>query len=54
MSYLVLFCSCVFFSPFSMRLSRLGKRELISVRFARLFNMRLLGLFPLSGKDCSL
>ena len=61
MSYLVLFCSCVFvvvfFSPFSIAIPRLGKRELILVLFVRLFDLCLFGvvgfLFLLvSGKGC--
>ena len=53
-SYLVLFCSCVFQS-----LPRLGKRELILLLFVRLFDLRLFGfvcfLFLLvSGMGCSL
>ena len=61
MSYLVLFCSCVFSVFLALRLPRLGKRELILVLFVRLFDLRLFGfvcfLFLLgSGKgyvfDC--
>ena len=49
----------VFFSPFSMRLPRSGKRELILVLFVRLFGLclfRFVGfLFLLgSGKGCDL
>ena len=49
----------VFFSPFSIALPHLGKRELILVLFVRLFDLCLFGfvgfLFLLgSGKDCGL
>ena len=49
----------VFFSPFTLRLPRFGKRELISVLFVRLFGLclfRFVGfLFLLgSGKGCGL
>ena len=59
MSYLVLFCSCVFSILLALRLPRLGKRELILVLFVRLFDLRLFGfvcfLFLLvSGKGCGL
>ena len=47
MSYLVSFCSCVFFSVLlALRLPRLGKRELILVLFERLLD---LGLFSFVG-----
>ena len=42
MSYLVIFCSCVFQS-FSIAINSLGKRELILVLFIRLFDLRLFG-----------
>ena len=50
---------CFFFSPFSIALPRLRKRELILVHFVRLFDLRLFGfvcfLFLLvSGKGCGL
>ena len=56
MSYLVLFCSCVFQSFLALLLPRLGNRELI-VLFVRLFDLRLFGFvcFPfllVSGKGC--
>ena len=57
LSYIVLFCSCVF-SPFSIAITSLREeRELILVLFVRLFDLRLFGfvcfLFLLvSGKDC--
>ena len=59
MSYLVLFCSCVFQSFLALRLSRLGKKELMFVSFVRLFDLCLFGfvdiLFLLvSGKICGL
>ena len=59
MSYLVSFCSCVFSVLLALRLTRLGKRELILVLFVRLFNLCLFGfvgfLFLLvSGKGCGL
>ena len=69
MSYLVLFCSCVFFGVFlflfffsvllALRLPRYGKRELILGLFARLFDLRLFVFicflfFLVSGKGCSL
>ena len=59
MSYLVLFCSCVFSVLLALRLPRLGKRELILVLFVRLFDLCLFGflgfLFLLvSGKGCGL
>ena len=48
----------VFFSPFSIAITRLGKRELILVLFVRLFDLRLFCfvcfLFLLSGKGCGL
>ena len=49
----------VFFSPFRLRLPRLGKRELILVLFVGLFDLCLFGfvgfLFLLvSGKGCGL
>ena len=51
MSYLVLFCSCVFSVLLALRLTRLGKRELILVFFILLFDLRLFGFvcfhFPL-------
>ena len=49
MSYLVLFCSCVFSVLLALRLPCLGKRELILVLFVLLFDLRLFGfcLFPL-------
>ena len=50
MSYLVSFCSCVFFSVLlAFRLPRLGKRELILVLFVRLFDLCLFLIcrFPL-------
>ena len=40
-SYLVLFCSCVFSVLLALRLPRLGKRELNLVLFVRLFNLCL-------------
>ena len=55
MSYLGLFCSCVcdfgtpwtfllpFFSPFSIEITSLGKREQILVLFVRLFDLRFFG-----------
>ena len=45
MSYLVLFCSCVF----SLLALRLGKRELILVLFIRLFDLCLFGFI---GFNC--
>ena len=59
MSYLVLFCSCVFSVLLALRLPHLGKRELILVLFIRLFDLRFFGfvcfLFLLvSGKGCGL
>ena len=67
MSYLVSFCSCVFFFCFffffsvllTLRLPRLGKRELILVLFVRLCDLCLFGfvgfIFLLvSGKGCGL
>ena len=55
---IVSFC-LVFFSPFSIAITRLGKRELILVLFVRLFGLclfRFVGfLFLLgSGKGCGL
>ena len=49
----------VFFSPFSIAITTLGKRELILVLYVRLFDLRLFGfvcfLFLLvSGKGCGL
>ena len=58
MSYLVSFCSCVFFSVLlALRLPCLGKRELILVPVVRFFDLCLFGfvgfLFLLvSGKSC--
>ena len=43
MSYLVLFCSCVFSVLLVLRLPRLGKRELILVLFVHLFDLRFFG-----------
>ena len=38
----MLFCSCVFFSPFSIAITSLGEeRELILVLFIHLFDLRL-------------
>ena len=59
MSYLVLFCSCVFSVLLALRYPRLGKRELILVLFVCLFDLRLFGyvcfLFLLvSVKGCDL
>ena len=59
MSYLVLYCSCVFSVLLALRLPRLGKRGLILVLFVRLFGLSLFGfvgfLFLLvSGKGCDL
>ena len=53
------FCSCVFSVHLALRLSRLGRRELILVLFVRLFDLRLFGfvcfLFLLVfGKACGL
>ena len=58
-SYLVLFCSCIFSVLLALRLPRLGKRELILVLFVRLFDLCLFAfvcfLFLLvSGKGCGL
>ena len=59
-SCLVLFCSCVFFRPFSITITSLGEeRELILVLFVRLFDLRLFGfvfflLLVVSGKGCGL
>ena len=58
MSFRVSFCSCVF-SPFSIAITSLGKRELTLVLFVRLFGLHLFGfvgfLFLLgSGKGCGL
>ena len=49
MSYLVLFCSCVFSVLLALRLPRLGKRELILVLFVRFFRFVLVWFcrFPL-------
>ena len=49
----------VFFSPFSIAITSLGKRELVLVLFVRLFDLCLFGfvgfLFLLvSGKGCGL
>ena len=59
MSYLVLFCSCIFSVFLPLRLPRLGKSEVILVRFVRLFDLCLFGfvgfLFLLvSEKGCGL
>ena len=43
MSYLVLFCSCVFSVLLALRLPRFGTRELILVLFVRLFDLCLFG-----------
>ena len=43
MSYLVSFCSCVFLVLLALRIPHLGKRELILVLFARLFDLCLFG-----------
>ena len=48
-SYLVIFCSCVFQS-----LPRLGKRELILLLFVRLFDLRLFGFVCFLSLDFSL
>ena len=52
MSFLVLFCSCVFLVLWALRLPRLGKRELILVLFVRLFDLRLLVLSVSSSPWC--
>ena len=49
----------VFFSPFNIAITSLGKRELIIVLFVRLFDLRLFGFVGfqfllVSGKGCSL
>ena len=49
----------VFFSPFSIAITSLEKRELILVLFVRLFDLCLFGfvdflLLLVSGKDCGL
>ena len=59
MSYLVLFCSCVFSVLLALRLPRFGTRELILVLSVRLFDLCLFGfvgfLFLLvSRKSCGL
>ena len=48
MSYLVLFCSCVFSVLLALRLPRLRKRELILKLFVRLFDCACLVLSVLS------
>ena len=57
--YLTLYFVLVFFSPFSIAITSLGKRELILVLFVRLFDLRLFGFvcflfFLVSGKGCGL
>ena len=55
MSYLVLFCSCVYQVLLALRLPRLGKREPILVLFVRVFDLHLFGFVCLvSGKGCGL
>ena len=59
MSYLLLFCSCVFQSLLALQLPRLGKRKLILVLFIRLFDLCLFGFVDfffllVSGKGCGL
>ena len=52
MSFLVLFCSCVFSVLLTLRLPRLGKRVLVLVRFVRLFDLRLFGFSVPSSSWC--
>ena len=59
MSYLVLFCSCVFFSPYSIAITSLGEERANLSAFRTFVRFALFGfvcfLFLLvSGKGCGL